>query len=92
MVFTGIATRRPGDLSFTSDHRALALARPEQAGVPVIDLWVARGDRIQALTAVSDQMCSLFRIVIMTSTESPMEYWLGRRRRWPQLAAMALEI
>ena len=42
MVFTGIATRRPGDLSFPSDDRALALARPEQAGVPMIDLLVAR--------------------------------------------------
>ena len=26
------------------------------------------------------------------STESPVEYWVRRRRRWPQLAAMALDI
>jgi hypothetical protein len=26
------------------------------------------------------------------STESPVDYWVRRRRRWPQLAAMALDI
>ena len=33
----------------------------------MIDLWVARGDRIQASTTVSDQMCSLFDIETMTT-------------------------
>ena len=33
----------------------------------MIDLWVAQGDRIQASTTVSDQMCSLFDIEIMTT-------------------------
>lgn len=32
---------RPGDLPFSSDDRALALARSEQAGIQMIDLWVA---------------------------------------------------
>ena len=33
----------------------------------MIDLWVARGGRIQASTIVNDQMCSLFDIEIMTT-------------------------